>query len=71
MDKYADELKHLKGSQIFLPPNFESNGSQKVVGVHDHMDETIECAAKTFMSARQPSDQHPILDWHDSMMDQL
>ena len=71
MDKYADELKHLKGSQIFLPPNFESNASQKVVGVHDHMDETIESAAKTFMSARQPSDQHPSLDWHDTMMDQL
>lgn len=55
VDYYKDELNHLHGSQIFLPPevalHFWSKSGQKVIGVHPDVHECVEQAEERAVAA--------------------
>jgi len=70
-----NELDHLHGGQILLPPEvllvLRSHSGHKVVAVHDHMDEGIEQAEEGTVTSWGELDSPPASGWHDGVVDDV
>ena len=75
MEEHHDELDHLHGGQVLLPPQvfliLRTHGSQKVVGIHDDMDGSVEHAKESGMATRCELNTPPYSGWHDAVVDDM
>ena len=72
---FRSDLNHLEGGEIFLPPQIllhvRAKGSEEVVGVHDHVHQTVEGATEGLVATGQPAAQCPAKDGHDAVVNHL
>lgn len=75
MCENGNELNHLKGCEILLPPDvFLVFGSQRcnhVVEVHDNVNKCIQHGEECAVSARSEFHSHPHTKWHDAMVNHV
>ena len=71
----GDELDHLDGGQVLLPPQvflvFGSHGRQQVVGVHDHVDERVQNTEESGVASRCEFDPPPDGRRHDAVVNDV
>jgi len=70
-----DELDHLQGGQILLPPEIllvlGTHGGHQIVGVHDDVDEGVEHTEEGAVSSRREFDAPPDGGRHDAVVDHV
>lgn len=75
VDQNGDELNHLDGGQVLLPPEifmvFGAEGGQQVVRVHDDVNKRVEYAEKSGVTPGSEFDTPPHSDRHDTMVDDM
>lgn len=75
VEYHKNELHHLQGGQIFLPPEVRlylgPEGGQKVVRVHHDMYKCVEHAEERAVTARRKFHTEPNGYWHNSVMNHV
>jgi len=70
-----DELDHLHGGQILLPPEIflvlRSHSSHQVVAVHDHVDEGVEHTEEGAVTSGSELDTPPASSRHHAVVDNV
>lgn len=71
----ADELDHLEGGHVLLPPNvlavLGTQSAEEVVEVHEHVDENVEKAEERGVAAGDEPGAGPDGERHDSVVDHV
>lgn len=75
MNHNGDELNHLEGGKILLPPEellvFRSHSSQKIICIHNNMYKGVYKSKKSTMSAWGKFNSKPYTHRHYSMMNDV
>lgn len=71
----GDELDHLESGEVFLPPDvllvLGSHSGHHVIEVHDDVNESVEQAEESRVTAGSETNAEPHAHWHDAVVNHV